>query len=121
MSTAQVTWLGFASILAISILYTGRLAYLTLTPPKYNPPMFVISGLVLIGVALASAHITAVAITEGIIDFQSRQFGHVFASRNLGPVEFWLLVTIQYGFGLLFASYGTAGIALCWSNHADES
>ncbi|KQQ78983.1 hypothetical protein ASF73_21085 [Xanthomonas sp. Leaf131] len=121
MSTAQITWLGFASLLAISILYTGRLAYSTLAPPKYNPPIFVLSGVVLIGVALAFSHMTAVAIIEGIIDFQSRQFGHLFASRNLDAMEFWLLVTIQYGFGLLFASYGTAGIALCWSKRADGS
>lgn len=121
MSTAQVTWLGFAALMAVSILYTGRWAHSTLVPSKYNPPMFVLSGVFFIGVALVSAHMTAIAITEGIIDFQSRHFGHVFASRNLGPIDFWIMITIHYSFGLLFSSYGTAAIALCWSKRADKS
>lgn len=118
MSTAQMTWLGFAVLLSVSMLQTGRLAYLTLRPPKLNRPMAAIAGLVLIGVAFGFAHIAAVSIGEGVIDFRSRLFGHVFASRDHAPIGFWLIVAAAYGGGLLLASYGIASIGLCWKGRA---
>lgn len=120
MSAALITWLGFASRLAISFLYTWRLAYLAVRRSGRGPVMLAIGGIVLVGFSFVQARMTAVCITDGIVDFRSRRFGHVFASRDLVPVEFWLLIAAMHGAALLLASCGAASFAVCWNNRADE-
>lgn len=117
MNSAQITWTGFASLAAISLLVTGRMAYVTLRPPEHRPGIFLLGAVFFFALAFVLSHMTALSIIDGIIDVESRQFGHVYASRYSNPWKFWLLIVMEYGAGLMFASYAVAGILLCGQKH----
>ncbi|MBH1834276.1 hypothetical protein I5T88_00125 [Stenotrophomonas maltophilia] len=116
MSTAFMTWLGFAAMVlvsvSVSVTFTWRPASATLRLPRHRPVAFLSGSLLFMLMAFLAAWMAAAAISAGHVHLSHHRSGTIEAWREIEPMTCWLIIVAEYLLGLLIASYSIAGIAL---------